>query len=292
VNTRILLNEFEYFEPKTVSDAIALLAKNRGKAKLIAGGTDLLVEMKNGKIKPKCLVSIMKISNLNYIVTDKNKTRIGAGTTFQEIEESKLIRDRYPSFIEAVRSMGTAQVRCMATLSGNICNASPAAEAPVALLSLSAKVKISGIRGDRVVPLEEFFVGPGKTALLPDELLTEVQIPSPPKMAGCAFLKISRVVADVSKVNAAAMIERAGDKLKSCKIALGAVSPTPIRAKKAEEILKGKKFDEETIKAAARVASEEIKPITDIRSTAEYRKEVSRVLVEKVLRRAWERAGG
>ncbi len=290
-NTKIIASDFEYFEPATIEEAVSLLDKYRKGAAVLAAGTDLLVRMKKGEIEPKCLINVMEIQDLNYLI-EEGGLRIGAATPLRKIEKSKIVEQKYSALYEGVRALGKVQVRNMGTIAGNICNASPAADTATPLLSLSAKVKISSPRGDRVVPLDEFFAGPGKTVLLPNELLTEVQIPSPPKMAGSAFLKISRVAADLSKVNAAAMIERVGGTCKSCRIALGAVAPTPVRVKRAEGILNGKKFDEEIIKSAARAASEEIKPITDVRSTAEYWKEVSKVLVEEVLKKAWDRASG
>ena len=290
-NTKIIASEFEYFEPETIGEAVSLLEKYGRGAAVLAGGTDLLIRMKKGEMEPKCLINVMAIKELNYIKEDGG-LHIGAATSLRKIEKSKIVAEKYSALYEGIKSLGKVQVRNMATLAGNICNASPAADTATPLLSLSAKVKITSSKGDRAIPLGEFFVGPGKTVLQPNELVAEIQIPTPPKTAGSSFLKISRVSADLSKVNVAAMVERAGGICKSCKIALGAVAPTPMSMKRAEGILNGMKFDEETVRSAARAASEDIKPITDVRSTAEYRKEVSKVLVEEALKVAWERASG
>lgn len=288
-NTKILSNDFEYFEPEKVEEALSLLDKYGNGAKVLAGGTDLLIRMKKGEIEPKYLVNIKRIRELDFI-TENGELRIGAATTLRKIEKSHIVKERYSTLFEAVKALGTIQVRNMGTIGGNICNASPAADTAPALLSLCAKVKISSSKGERTIPLEEFFAGPGKTVLLPNELLTEIQIPHQPQGVGSAFLKIARVSADLSKINAAAVIEREGNTCKSCRIALGAVAPTPIRIKKAEEMLSGGKFKEELVRKVALVVSGEIKPISDVRSTVEYRREVSKNLVEDVLRIAWKRA--
>lgn len=292
MSTSILLEDFEYFEPETIEEATSLLAKYGERAKVIAGGTDLLVKMKNGEVKPEYLANIKKIRNLNFITEERGLLRIGAATSLRGIEESQLVEEKYSVLFEAVRSIGTVQIRNMGTIGGNICNASPAADTASALLSLDARVKISSSRGERMIPLEKFFTGPGKTVLSSDELLTEIQIPSLPPRTGSAFLKIARVHADISKINVATVIERRDDICKSCRIALGAVAPTPIRMRRAEEMLNGKKFEEKLVESVAREISEETRPISDVRSTAEYRKDVSEVLVKRALNIAWRKSGG
>jgi carbon-monoxide dehydrogenase medium subunit len=287
----VLANEFEYFEPRTAEEALSLLDKYGKEASILAGGTDLLVSMKKGDIEPKLLINILGIGDLSYIIENAG-LRIGAATPLRSIEKSKMIEERYQALHEAVRALGKVQVRNMGTIGGNICNASPAADTAPALLALSATVKISCSRGDRIVPLEGFFKSPGETILLSNELLTEIKIPSLPKTSGSAFLKVSRVSADLAKVNCAAFVERSGDTCESCRIALGAVAPTPVRVRRAEDVLNGEKFDVSSVRAAALVARDEIKPITDARSTADYRREVSKVLVEETLKIAWKRAGG
>jgi carbon-monoxide dehydrogenase medium subunit len=292
MSTTILLEGFEYFEPGTIEEATSLLAKYGEKAKVIAGGTDLLVKMKNGEVKPKYLVNVKKIRNLNFITEEGGLLRIGATTSLRKIEKSQLVKEEYLVLFEAVRSIGTVQIRNMGTIGGNICNASPAADTASALLSLDARVKISSSRGERTIPLEKLFMGPGKTVLSSDELLTDIQIPSLPPSTGSTFLKIARVRADIAKINVATVIARKGDICKFSRIALGAVAPTPIRMRRAEEMLNGKKFEEKLVEGVAQEISEETRPISDVRSTAEYREDVSEILVKRALNIAWRRSGG
>ncbi len=289
VNTRILAQDFEYLEPSTIKKAASLLEKHGGEAKILAGGTDLIVKMKKGEVNPRYLINIGKIKGLDFIKEDGGLS-IGTATKLRSIESSELIKEKYFVLFEAVKALGKVQARNMGTIGGNICNASPAADSAPALLVLGAQVNTMSSNGTKTIPLEEFFKDPGETTLSPNEFLTEIQIPSPPKLSGGAFLKIARVSADLAKINAAAFIERKGEICKSCRIALGAVAPTPIRMKRAEETLNGKKFDEKLVSQAAQIVSDDIKPITDVRSTVEYRKEVSKWLTENVLKTAWERS--
>ncbi len=289
-NTKILASEFEYFEPHSVNRALFLINKFGKQSVVLAGGTDLLVKMKKGEIEPRFVVNIMRIKRLNNIKEEKGLT-IGATTPLCTIEKSKKL-EKYYALYEGVKALGKVQVRNMGTIGGNICNASPAADIAPPLLVLSAQLKISNYRGSRNIPLNQFFKSPGQTVLSPYELLTEIHLPSVPRKAGSSFLKISRVSADLSKLNAAAFLERDGQKCKSCKIALGAVGPTPLRVKRAEDVLNGEKINAELMERAAQVVSEEIKPITDVRSTSGYRRTVSKVLTEEVLKIAWKRSGG
>ncbi len=293
MSTRRLLNDFEYFEPETISGVTTLLATHRKDAKLIAGGTDLLVDMKKGKINPKYLISLMKIPNLSHITEDRGGLRIGATTTFREIAESRLIRKKYPLLFEAAQAMSAAQIRNMATIGGNICNAIPSADIPPALVALDAKVRTVGRKGKRSLPLEEFLVDVRKTALKGDEFLTEVYAKSPPARSGTAFLKLGRTAEDLSTLNVAVRVTL--DKSGACKEARvvvgGGVGATLIRSKKAEALLKGKILKESIIEKAAQSASAELKPRpTSIRASPSYKIEVSEVLVKRALLKALERA--
>jgi len=293
VSARILLTDFEYFEPETISDLITFLAKHGKDTKLIAGGTDLLVDMKKGRTKSKYLVNLMKIPDLSYIIGDGGGLRIGATTTFREIEESKLIKEKYPLLFEAAQAMGTVQIRNMATIGGNICNALPSADFPPALVALDAKAKIVGKSGERFIPLQDFFVGIRKTALRSDELLTEVHVKSPPAGSGTTFLKISRTTSDLATLNVAVRVTLEKDRAcKEARIVVGGgVGPTLIRSRKAETLLEGKALVESLIEKAARAASEELKPRpTSIRASPFYKIEVSKVLVKRALMKALDMA--
>ena len=289
MNSHILAQEFEYLEPKTIEEAILQLNTYGDKAKVIAGGTDLIVRMKTDRVHPEYLINIARIPALRYLIDDKG-LRIGALTPFQELEKWTLIRDKYTALFEAARSVSRTQIKNMGTVGGNLCNASPAADSAPPLLVLGGKVKLVEGGRERVVPLENFYVGPGKTVLSPKELLVEVQLPESREGTGSAFLKVVRVAADPAKLNVAVAIEREEDLCRDCRIALGSVAPKPFRTIEAEDILKGKRLTLDLIEKTSQRASEEIQPITDIRSTVEYRREVTKVIVRDALKLAWERA--
>ncbi len=289
VNTRILSETFEYFEPRTIDEAVKLLADYGEKAKLIAGGTDLLVQMKMGKVHPQYLIHILRIPSLRYLIEEKG-LHMGALTPFREIEKSQVIKEKYTALFEAARSVSSVQIKTMGTIGGNLCNASPAADTAPPLLVFESRVKLINGKEERSFRLEEFFVGPGETLLNSNELLAEIEVPEVSSQTGSAFLKMSRVHADLSKVSVAVAIVREGNVCIDCRIALGAVAKTPLRAKKGEEILKGEKVKETIIEKASLQAAQEIQPITDLRSTAWYRKGVAKVMVRNAINLAWKRA--
>ncbi len=290
VNTHIL-PEFEYLAPRTVEEAIKLLSKYGEEAKVLAGGTDLLVRMKQGVLRPKYVISINRIKELNFIEDRGDHVAIGAATKLRALEKSGLIKELFPALHEAVKSMGGVQIRNMGTIGGNLCNASPAADTAPPLLVFEAEVVIAGPNGRRVVPITRFFTGPGRTVMARNELLVEVRVPKPVKPTGSAFIKIARVAMDLAKVNIAVTLRMSGDAVEDVKVALGSVAPTPLRAYRTEEFLKGKELTEEVMWEAARIVRTEVKPITDIRSTAEYRREVSGVILVDALRKAMKRLG-
>ena len=290
-NTSILSQEFAYFEPKTVEEALHFLAKYGKRAKVIAGGTDLLVQMKMGNLYPEYLINIARVPALRYLIQEKG-LRMGALTSFRELERSPMIRKKYSALYEAAQSVSSVQIKTMGTIGGNLCHASPAADSAPPFIALGGKVNLVAGDQERVLPLEDFFVGPGKTVLSPKELFIEVQLPELPQGTGSAFLKLGRVSADLAKASVAVMIIREGDACKECKIVMGAVAEKPMRAMEGEKILIGKKWSRSLAERAGEKVSEEIRPIDDIRSTLWYRKEVSKVLVRDALERAWERTGG
>jgi carbon-monoxide dehydrogenase medium subunit len=209
------------------------------------------------------------------------------------IEKSEVIVAKFPALYEAVKLIGSVQIRCMATIGGNLCNASPAADTAPPLMALGAKVKILGSRGARQVPVESFFVGPGKSVLGKTEILTELSIPMPPKQSGTSFIRLSRASMDIAKISIAAMLQLdEGGKILAAKIALGSVAPTPIMAHESEKLLTGQRFSRQVAIRAAEKVTDEIRPITDIRGTAEYRKQVSRAIARDAFEIAYKRAGG
>lgn len=283
------IKEFEYFAPSTLSEALTLLeqySSNKGNAKILAGGTDLLVGMKEKGLTPDNLINIKHIPDLDYITFSEDKLRIGATTTIGEIVDNDLINNKFNILAQAASVLGSVQVRNRATIGGNLCNAAPSAEMAPALLTLNAQVKIVGKEGEKIIPLEKFFLGPGKT-VLEKEILIEIIVPFfPPQTKGIYIKQSPRKAMDISVVGVAVVVTLDEKKrlFKEVRIALGAVAPTPMRAFKAEEILKGRSIDNiNLLDKAAQVAAEEARPITDIRSSEWYRREIVKVLVQRAL---------
>jgi carbon-monoxide dehydrogenase medium subunit len=290
INSHILSQPFELIEPHTIEEAIKWMANQGGKAKFMAGGTDLLVRMKMGKISPEVIIDLAKIPALRYLIIEQG-LRIGVLTNFRQIEKSELIQKKYTALYEAAKAVTSTQIKTMGTLGGNLCHGSPAADSAPPLIAFGAVVK--AIKGDqeRTIPLESFFTGPRQTVLSQEELMVEIQLPESKAHTGSAFFKLGRVSADLAKVSVAVVIEREKEVCRDCRIVMGSVAPVPFRSKEAEIILKGEKFNEDLVEKASLKASEETKPITDLRSTAEYRKEVSKILVRDAINLAWKRAG-
>lgn len=291
-NTKILAREFEYLAPKTLNEALSLLEKYKDKsARILAGGTDLLVKMKTIDLKTNYLINIKNIPELNFIDTSDG-LKIGAAVPLSHIERIEKVKERYPALFEGIKSMAAIAVRNMGTIAGNICNASPAADTVPSLIAYGAEVKLVSKSGERTVSVEDFITGVGKTVIGADELITQVNIPEMNKNSGSAFSKKGRVKADIAKINMAVYLEREDNICKDCRIVLGSVAVKAIRAKEAEDLLKGQTVSTSLIDKIAKKASEEIKPIDDIRSSVEYRTDIARVMVEDTVRIAWGRTGG
>lgn len=284
-----LLKPFEYLEPKTVEEAVQLLAKYGDKAKVLAGGTDLLILMKKRQIIPKYVVYIKGIPELDYIqYSQEAGLKIGALATHSAIADSPIVRDKFKLLAAACGKVGTPQVRNMGTIGGNICEGGPSQDSIPSLLVLDANLKLVSSNGERIVPINEFFIAPFKTALQQAELLTELQVPAPPpRSAGCYKWATKITAVDETLVGVAVLmsLDSTGDMCSDIKIALCSVAPTPTRARRAEEVLRGKKMDNGLIEQAAQVAAEEAKP----RSRADYRRRMTRVLVREVLNETWQK---
>jgi len=284
------LPKFEYLSPQTVQEACALLSQHGDKARILAGGTDLLNVMKERIIKPEYVIGLRGITDLDYIEADADGVRIGALTTLATLGNASVIKEKFPCLAEVPGKMATVQIRNMGTLGGNLCNAAPSADTAPILICLGAQAKIVGTNGDRVVALEDFFTGPGETVLGDGEILAEIKVPNQAANTAGAYLKMSRVAVDLAIVGVAAVITLDGGACRDIKIALGAVAPTPIRAKKAEALLKGKKIDEDLIVEAGEIAAGEASPIDDVRGSAFYRTEIVKVFTKRAIRQALEQA--
>lgn len=289
-NTHILVPEFEYQRPGNLNDVFTLVAEHGDQARLIAGGTDLIVQMKMEQYYPSLVISLAGVEKLRGIAS-QDGLNIGAMTTIREVAGSATVRRQYAALYEACQAFSTVQIMIMGTIGGNLCNASPAADTAPALLALDARVDLVTGEGSRRVPLGDFFTGPGMTVLAKGEVMQSVALPEPEVGTGSAFLKISRVIADIAQVCTAVKLVRDGDRITDCRIALGAVATTPVRIGRAEESLTGGAGDVEAFERAARIVAEDIRPISDVRATAAYRRHAAKVIVRDALTTAWQRAG-
>lgn len=285
------MKAFEYLEPTSIQQALEWLNTHRGRARILAGGTDLYLRLRKGVFVPDYVIDLKRVSNLNYITPNRGGgVQLGPTTLQDDVAGSALIQQLYPALAEAALWVGAVQTRNRATLVGNLCNASPAADTAPALLSYGAQVKIASAQGERTIPLEEFFVGPGRTALQDNELMAEIILPAPAPHTGAAFFRRTRTAMDIAVVCGAAMLQLADETCQNARISLGAVGPTPMRATRAEAALRGQTLTDQVVEEASRIASEEARPIDDVRSTGEYRREMVRVLTRRGLRQALERA--
>jgi carbon-monoxide dehydrogenase medium subunit len=290
---RIMNHSFqpnEYLRPKDISEAAKLLSNYGNRARIIAGGSDLLVFKPQGV---ECLIDLSNL-DLSYINKEKDEIVIGASTILNDIEHSSLLASGpYKIVAEAVSALATQTIRNMATIGGNLCNASPAADLPPALMVLDATLKVAGNKGNRVIAVADLFENVKRTALAEGEFLVEVLVPQSPGNTGASFQKLRhhQTSIDIAIVNAAARLTCENEICKEVRIALGAVAPTPVYAEGAERLLQGKKINLDLIQKAAEAASEEAKPIDDIRASAGYRKKMVAVLVRRALEESAGRCG-
>jgi CO/xanthine dehydrogenase FAD-binding subunit len=283
------MKRFDYHQPDSLSEAFDLMEKLGKGAKYVAGGTDVIVRIKQRAIQSDALISLRGIEILKGFEVN-GEVSIGSMTLFRDIERSGELRKACPALVEAVAVLANPQVRNVATPGGNISNAAPSADCAPPLLVMEAVLTVEGPGGKREIPIEDFFVGPGQTVMAPTEILTRVRFSAAEKGTGTAFLKVGRTSQDIAIANAAALVEMEGKKCRKCRIAAGAVAPVPLRLEKVEALLEDSEVDAELLDEAARVTAKEVQPITDVRSTEEYRRHISGVLVKKAIQRAVERA--
>jgi len=284
---------FSYHAPASISDATALLAQYGDNAKILSGGQSLIPLMKLRLATPEHLIDINRIPDLAYVRESGGVLSIGALARESDLEESELARARFPILLDTSKVIADPLIRNLATVCGNLAHADPANDHPATMLVLGAELVAVGPKGERRIPIDGFFVGPFTTTLGSDEILTEVRIPTPPSRSGGVYLKLERKVGDFATAAVAAQITLSA--IGTCErvgIGLTNVGPTPIVARRAEEFLRGKRLDEGGIKQAAILAAEESQPESDLRGSAEYKRDLIRVLTARALRKALERAGG
>jgi len=288
------LPAFEYHTPATLPEAIGLMGRYGETARLIAGGTDLLVAIKRREVACNHLISLAGVEGLQGITfNDKEGLRIGSLTTLSEIERSDVVRRMYTPLWDAVSVMASAQVKNLATIGGNLASAVPSADTAPPLIALGASVRLKGRTGERICKVEDFFLGPKACCCGKDEIVTDILIPKPEPLSGGCYLKLMRRHAmDLALVGVAVCLTLGKDKTlcTGARVALGAVAPTPIRVPEAEERLEGKPIDESTAAEAGRVAGGQCRPITDLRSSLEYRCSMVEVLMRRAVMEAGKRA--
>ena len=281
---------FEYFEPRTVVEATQLLSNYGEKAQILAGGIDLIPRMRKGDVKAEYVINIQKITGLEYIEPDgKRGLRFGAMTKLRSIETSKAIQNDYPILYEAIHQITSVQAKYTGTAVGNLCVGTPASDVATALFALGAELKLATAKSERTESIENFYLDYFRTSLHRGEMVTEVFLPNPRPGTGLAFLNLVRTRADIAKISVAVAIIVQDGTCREARIAIGAAAPAVFRATKAEAVLTGQKIIPQAIHKAAETAAAETKPITDLRSTTEYRKETAKVLVRRALEKALEK---
>ena len=286
------LPKFEYQAPKTLEAALELLAEKGEGAYVLAGGTDLLVKMTHGLLRAKTVIGLKEIEGLNEIRFRAGEgLSIGATALLADVASHPDILKHYSAVAYAAGETANVQVRNMGTVAGNLCNASPSADNAPTLMAMHAQVTLAGRGRERRVPLEQFFKGPGLTVMERGEIMTSIFVPVPPPDSGTSYKHISaRGKVDMSAVCVGATVTMDGENCREARIVLGAVAPTPVRARKAEELIQGRKWTKTVIESAAEQAVEESRPISDVRASAEYRKKMVGVMTLRALKEAHERA--
>ena len=283
------LKPFSYFDPATVSEAVEILAKEGSGAYPLAGGTDLLVRRKRGDVSAATFVNLKRLTELAGIQTLQGWVRIGALTTIAELEQSSTIQGYFPVLAEAAGKLGSPSIRNLGTMGGNIGRASPASDLAPSLIVLKARLIVQGPMGKKECDIERFFRGPGATVLSPGEIITSFLVPEMATRSAGAYEKLGRRdEMDCALVGAAAVVTLASSnvELKDARVSLASVGPTPLRARRAEEVLLSGCLNPQRLKQAAAAAADECMPISDMRASATYRRDMVRVLLGRALERA------
>lgn len=286
-----------YETPRSVNEALTLLDRHQGQAQIIAGGTDLIIELQEGRHEVECLVDVCRIPGLDGIQQAGEYLLLGANVTFRQLHESPLVRSTFRVLAEAAETVGALQIQTVATLAGNLVSALPAADGSVALLALDAEVEVATLEGRAWQPVSELFLGPGQSAIDPHrQMITAIRVPIPPSRHGTAWERIGRrraLVLPILNCAVSVLLDDTGEQFEWARIGLGPVAPVPFRARETEAFLQGREASPEVFAEAAQVAAGEAKPRTSLlRASKEYRVEVLQVLVKQGLARAVEQARG
>jgi carbon-monoxide dehydrogenase medium subunit len=281
---------FDYRVPETLEEIFSTLDELGDDARLMAGGTALILLMKQRLVRPEVVLSLKRIGELTGIGQQDGQLRIGATELHRQVENNPLVSQHFPALVETLRKVATPRVRNQATLGGNLTHADPNQDPPATLIALNASVQLRSSKGERTVRLDEFFTDYYETALEPGEVLTHILVPMPRPNSACAFIKfLPRTADDYATVAAAASLRLDNGVCRDVRIALGSAGPTPIRARQAEAILEGQAPAEETLRSAAAAVKDEVDPMTDVRGSAEYKRDMTEVFAYRALKRVLER---
>lgn len=289
------MHAFDYQAPTTVAEAIQLMAKHKSTARPLAGGTDLIDQMRVGRLAPEVLIDVKKLKELNVLAADKDGLHVGAAVPCYRIYGDETVNSQYTALADSCHIIGGIQIQSRASIGGNLCNSGPAADSTPSMIALGGICVIAGPDGTREVPVESFCTGPGKNVLKPGELLVEVRFPKRPAHSGSHYRRmIPRNEMDIAVVGvgASVVLDDSGKNFASARISLGAVAATPLYAQSVSDLLAGQQVNDESLDKAATAAREIVAPITDMRGTREYRIHVTGVLVKRVLQAAVARARG
>lgn len=286
----MVLPQFDYYVAENLDDASRKAAELGAEARIMAGGTDLIIPMKDHAVKPepKCLIDIKRVKGLDGLeYSEEEGLKVGALTTLRTLEFSPLVKERYPAVAHAVKCIASTQIRAKGTMVGNICNASPSCDSGPIVVAGNAKIQVHGVQGDREIPAEEFFKGVKKTVLEPGDIVTGIVFPPLADNQKAVYIKHAvRKAMDLAIVGVAVVLTVEDGICKDARIALGAVAATPIRAPKAEAVLIGKKLTDEVIEEAAQNAMDSCSPISDIRASKEYRSAMVKVFTKRAIKQA------
>ena len=285
------MRRFELSLPDSLDACLQVLAARGPEARVVAGGTDLLPQLKNGLLRPGCVIDLSGVPELRTVAVDGSGARIGAAVSARDLELAPELSQAYPALTEAAGMVGSIQVRNLATIGGNVCNAAPSADLSPPLVALEAEAVVAGPRGRRRVPLDAFFTGVRQTVLQPDEVLVELVLPARPAGSGATYVRHTpRRELDIAVVGVASRLDLRDGHCVKARVVLGAVAPTPVRATAAEALLEGQELSPALLEQAAAAAVESARPISDQRGSAEFRRHLVRVLTRRTLETAWQRA--
>lgn len=279
------MKKFNYYQPPTLEAAYGLMERFQGEACYVAGGTDVIVRVKQRAVAPEALISLRGIEGLKGIQVNGGLA-LGSMTLLREMERGPVLLQQYHALGQAVGVLANPQIRNVATVGGNLCNGAPSADCAPPLLVMEAVVRLEGPGGTREVPILDFFTGPGENCMENAEVMTAIRLPEYAPGTGSAFVKEGRVQQDIAITNAAALVVMEGRTCRKCRLSVGAVAPIPVRLTPIEALVEGKEMDPELLEEVARLTQEAVRPITDVRSTEAYRRQISGILVQRALRAA------